>query len=139
METTFAAEIKRARTAQAEQDKAWTAQQEARRVASRARSEQAKHWQKTLVNASPGHYAMWLEGAVKRGVQITHVYPYELPDEFYLATRDIEVTPLFGSNSVSIISPAGIKVALKDRGHNQIYHIDGFTHTGFVPLYSDIG
>lgn len=84
-------------------------------------------------------YRRWLEGFAKKGGEATHQYGYPWNRiEWKIATiNDIELSPLFGSNSYNLIVEKGIKATGKP-GHINIFYMDDFTHNGFVPEYEDI-
>ena len=99
-----------------------------------------------LRRGSKRDYMEWLAGYIATGNNPTHSYDYDFPGDIYVAACDCEVEPLYGSESISIIFPAGIKClnypdpsrSFNGVGHNNLYFMDGFTSTGFVPIYSDI-
>lgn len=93
-----------------------------------------------LRKASRIDYMTWLKGYVAQGREPTHVYdyPFDRWDNFYMAERDFEVIPLYGSSSINIIVPEGIKVS-GSCGHNELFFMDGFKTCdyGIVPIFED--
>lgn len=93
-------------------------------------------WKKLLKPAKPWHYKKWVDLYLKNGHRITHPYTGNMPDSFFLAKKDLVVTPLYGSSSVSIIVPSKINVTFTNLGHNNIFYMaDGTVEGGWVPLY----
>jgi len=95
-----------------------------------------------LVNARVENYVTWLKGYLGNGNLPTHSYDYPMSrviDEFFFATNDFEISPLFGAKSISIIVPEKVKFLGGELGHNQIYLMDEYKNIGgFVPVYLDI-
>jgi len=92
--------------------------------------------------AGPADYKAWLDAWIAAGGKITHAYPYRMPNEFHVLTRQPpENDPLpaaYGAQSVSVIVPAGLHLPDSRRGHNNLYLYDPLTAVdGFVPLYED--
>lgn len=87
-------------------------------------------------------YKKWLRGFLAKGGNPTHNYNYEMEREgFFKATEDFEIFPFYGSGSLNIIIPQGIKCDGIDKGigHNNLYFEDGYEVKGdFVPVYKDI-
>ncbi|GAH52097.1 unnamed protein product [marine sediment metagenome] len=86
-------------------------------------------------------YKNWLAGFLK-GFKPTHCYDYPMErglDEWKVALSDFRIVPLFGTDSLNIIIPNGIKFLGGELGHSNLYFMDGFSHLGgWVPIYSDI-
>ena len=83
------------------------------------------------------NYKKWLRGYLENGGTPTHWYDYGLPDSFYVAKRNIEMTPLFGSTAINIIVPKGIDVS-GNLGHCNLYFMDGFKAKGrWIPVYGN--
>ena len=85
-------------------------------------------------------YAEWLKGYLENGGNISHVYDYPMRD-VYVATDDIEIVPLYGASSISIVVTGKAKVSAPNGlGHINIYVMEDFKvmGCGFVPLYSDV-
>jgi hypothetical protein len=92
-----------------------------------------------LRKATPEDYRAWLEGWVEKEGQITHHYNYNMPGDFYVARSNFVLPPLYGSRSVDIIVPDGIEVTYEELGHNSLYYMRDFDHSGCsVPTYNDI-
>lgn len=92
-----------------------------------------------LKEASVEDYKKWLKGYIQQGGKITHVYDYNMPKEFYIATKDFEMYPLFGANSINVIVPRNVKFLGGDLGHCNLYFEDGYRNEGnLVPIYKDI-
>lgn len=84
-------------------------------------------------------YSRWMTGYVRRGGLPTHYYDYPTPTRNLLvATGELELQPLHGATSVSVIVPAGIRLLSGfNSGHNEVFLMDGFRHNGTVPVYTD--
>jgi len=93
-----------------------------------------------LRSAKVDDYAAWLKGFMEGGGVPTHVYDYNMPNRFYVATRGFEMQPLYGALSVNVIVPAQIRVGVeKGLGHNGLFLMDGFEcKSGIVPVYKDV-
>lgn len=92
-----------------------------------------------LRRAKPNDYLKWLTGYLQKGGEISHVYLYNMPDRFYVATGDFDMQPLlYGAQSVSIIIPENIKFNGGNLGHCELYFMKDFTTNGIVPLFNDI-
>lgn len=98
--------------------------------------------QRSLRAATPTDYGRWLAGYFAKGRQPTHFYDYMMPSRWFVATRDVDIKPLYGQFSINIIVPAGISLT-GVTGHSAVYYMDGFVSRGFhdqpaiVPIYSD--
>lgn len=96
-----------------------------------------------LVPAQPFQYTAWLVGHIAEHGPPTHYYDYRMPDDFYLATSDFTLPPLYGADSVNIIVPARIRVeqevGSRHNTHNTLFMITDYTATPglWVPVYSD--
>jgi len=89
--------------------------------------------------AHVNEYIKWLDGFLDSGETPTHrySYPFSQWDSFYIAYKDFVITPLYGSASINIIVPKGIKVT-GNPGHTNLYFFDGYcTNNGFIPIFSD--
>ena len=103
-----------------------------------------------LRQGTPRSYALWLEGYLENGGDVTHWYNYAMPcDRLYVLPEDCraEVWPLYGAQAVSVIIKQGASVAFRpvanmrdpDIGHNHLYFMDGYREFGgFVPCYPDV-
>lgn len=98
-----------------------------------------------IAKATAANYNAWLTGYMQKGGEPTHRYDRPLRN-FYVAVADLDLMPLYGSGSVSIIVPAGVTVNLengRDAGHCNLYFMEDFSSLGFhggkatVPVYSD--
>lgn len=101
--------------------------------------EKSESWRATLRRASKFDYIKWLEDYLDRynGGNVTHFYDYPLPTEqFFVATKDIVITPLYGANAINIIVPKGINVT-GARGHNNVFSYNS-EDLRFVPAYSNL-
>lgn len=84
-------------------------------------------------------YKDWLAGFLERGGKITHVYDYPWRRwRWYTVTQNCIVPAFYGSISVSLIVPSGIWVTGDMIGHNNLFWVNGFVSSGFVPIFSDI-
>lgn len=86
-------------------------------------------------------YRLWLEGFVAGGGKVTHVYDYDIPDDFIILEKSVEIPTLYGSASIQVIVPHGINPTIENGnlGHNTIYYIDGFKVEGsWIPVYKNI-
>ncbi|MDY6966736.1 MAG: hypothetical protein SVM80_12370 [Halobacteriota archaeon] len=106
-------------------------------------AEEQKTWKvlkQNLRRATEVDYVEWLFGYIQNGGKPTHYYDYELPRrDFYVATQDFEIRPLYGSSSVSIIVPKNINFLGGELGNNKIYLLKGYECLGgWVPVYKDI-
>lgn len=87
-------------------------------------------------------YKAWLAGFLEKGNKPTNCYDYPMErglDDWKIACSDFQIVPLFGTDSLNIIIPKGIKFLGGELGHNNLYFMDGFhCMGGWVPIYSDI-
>lgn len=87
-------------------------------------------------------YKDWLAGFLEKGNKPTHCYDYPMErglDEWKIALVDFQIVPLFGTDSLQIIVPKGIKFLGGKLGHTNLYFMDGFSCLGgWIPIYSDI-
>jgi hypothetical protein len=92
-----------------------------------------------LRQASVDDYKKWLAGFLKTDGLPSHYYDYPFnKTDWYVATSDLEIFPLYGSASVNIIVPAGITVSDTGLGHNNLYFMKDFSTRGhFVPVFKD--
>ena len=88
--------------------------------------------------ASVNDYTKWLKGYFLGGGKITHVYDYDMPKDFYVATKNFKMSPSYGSESFNIIVPRDIKFLGGELGHCKLYFEDGYKNTGDVPIYKNI-
>lgn len=63
-----------------------------------------------LVRATPDDYIRFLN---VRNKSCTHFYDYNMPQNFFVATRDVEIFPVCGSGSIRVIAPRGTNVTEK--------------------------
>lgn len=91
--------------------------------------------------ATLDEYLLWLRAWLDAGNQPTHAYDYPWARQRWLtATRDFHLGAEHGSHAVHIIVPAGLQWAGGERGHNELYFMDGPEQRGyFVPVFSDPG
>ncbi len=101
----------------------------------------AKH----ISRATPRDYTGWLVGYLENGGDITHNYDYDLPDDFYIAHSDFQMSDFYGAMSFNVIIPVGVEVGYgkgthwNGIGHCSLYFMDGFREVnGFVPCYDDV-
>lgn len=102
--------------------------------------------------AQKWEYDAWLTGFMKRGGLPTHFYDYAMPvANWFVPLIDCPVTPLYGSMSINIVFPKGIRFQGGDTGHNNVFITtdqDEFVFQGFhdsrphsrphvVPVYTD--
>lgn len=97
----------------------------------------SKTWIATLRKATPRDYSLWLDGFLAHGGNVTNTYPYDMPPDFFVATKNIKITDLYGSSSIGVIVPEGIEVSYDDKGHNNIYYMNNSFAPDWVPLYTD--
>lgn len=87
-------------------------------------------------------YKNWLAGFLEKGGKPTNCYEYPMEpglDDWKVALNDFQISPLFGTESLNIIVPSGIKFLGGELGHNNLYFMDGFScFGGWAPVYSDI-
>ncbi len=112
---------------------------------------------RSLAPASKENYEQWLSAWLAAGRVATHRYNYPFEQSnhsnafklhgkgWYLAVKDFETVPLYGSSSVSIIVPQGVEHVSGDLGHTNLYMFkspnpeqEGPFATRFVPVYSDL-
>ena len=93
----------------------------------------------SLRKAEISDYENWLSGYFANGGEVSHYYdyPFQRWDNFYVATQDFEVCPLYGSASILIIVPKGIKYLGGNIGHSTLYLCDGYKtkYNDFVPAF----
>lgn len=86
-------------------------------------------------------YTEWLKAYMEHGGKPTHVYDFNMiTDHVFVAVKDFQLPPLYDSDSIILIVPAGITVGCPEgKGHNTIYSMDSqrMTHY-YVPLYNNI-
>lgn len=116
----------------------WDRRIEESRASTDDNSERASLWLRHTRHATATDYKRWLDGHIINGGEISHVYQYNMPDNFLVAQAAMKITPLYGARSVQIIVPRGIRVEAEDVGHNNVYYMDGFTCTGgWAPLFQN--
>ena len=94
-----------------------------------ARADMLKH----CLPARPIDYTNWLRG---NKYKITHVYNYNIPNNFYVAYTDMTVVALHGANSINIIVPENVSVSIKSLGHINVYYMKDFKNIGgWIPVY----
>jgi hypothetical protein len=84
-------------------------------------------------------YMQWLRGFLDTGNKPTHYYsyPFDQWGTFYIATKNFEIIPLYGSASINIIVPKDIKIT-GNPGHSNLLLFDGYKSTiGLIPVFSD--
>lgn len=94
-----------------------------------------------IIRASSSDYKKWLKGYLEKGGKPTHVYNYPLPHDWFIATDNFTILPLYGAQSINIIVPEGIfaDIGVKGLGHNNLYFIKDFSTSGsWIPIYDDI-
>lgn len=95
-----------------------------------------------LRRAFPHEYEVWLKRHVACGGHVSHTYDYPMPDDFYVATSDVEIDrPLMGARSVHIVCPSDIKVSFPNGyGHCSVYEMKDYQVKGdrWTPTYRDI-
>lgn len=88
--------------------------------------------------ASVKNYLSWLRGYIENGGKPSHVYDYPFSRwKWYIAIKDIEPVALRGAESINIIIPAGIRAGVGDWGHCNLFYIDGYSASNFVPIFED--
>ena len=98
--------------------------------------------------ATTSEYTAWMEGYLLNGIRGVHagidrvqVRDYAMPGNvFYVATSDLQLIPLYGIMSVSLIVPVGISVQYEELGNNSLYYMEEFRYVGkgAIPLYKDM-
>lgn len=87
--------------------------------------------------ATEQDYLAWLEGFTARGGDITHVYDYAFPArDWRVMQHPVTLRGLYGVLSLSLIIPANITVTVEERGHCNLYFLDGYRGQGTVPFYT---
>jgi len=88
---------------------------------------------KNCLPARPEEYFHWLKNTNER---ITHVYNYDMPNNFYVIYKDAEINALYEGNSLVLLVPDGVNVTIKKLGHNKIFYFKDFTSVGdWIPIY----
>ncbi len=88
--------------------------------------------------ATVGDYLCWLKGFLARGGKPTHYYDYSMPSRVYVATKSLDIYPLFGAAAIEIIVPEGIEVR-GEPGHSALFEMKDFKAPGgWVPVWADI-
>lgn len=106
---------------------------------SASEQERSEVWMPSLIPASPRDYTKWLDKFLLEGGDISHIYDYPIGRwDFYVATKDIILTPLYGAKSLNIIVPIGINVDNIDCGHINVFYTDEKNSaSSIVPCFSD--
>lgn len=91
----------------------------------------------------PAHvadYFDWLKGYIERRGKPTSLGNSFESRDFYIATKDFTMTPLYGASSIRLIIPSGINVTINNPGHCTIYDMNGFSSQGIdgIPVYKEI-
>lgn len=81
-------------------------------------------------------YLEWMVGFLATGGKPTHHYDYNMPSSFKVALTSFALPHACGALSIEVIVPYPMTVT--PGGHCHIFRMDGFTHSGFVPMYNDI-
>ena len=89
--------------------------------------------------ATKHEYLKWIDGHLNSGGAITHAYEYPMDLwNWYTATEDFEISPLYGSSDKNIIVPHGLNFT-GSLGHTNIFKMDDFEACGgCVPVFSDL-
>jgi len=88
-------------------------------------------------------YEDWLLGYMLQGNDPTQYFDvpwYKAGINMFVATKDFELTPLFGVSAISVFVPKGIKFLGGELGHSKLYFEEGYRMQGeflFVPVYED--
>jgi hypothetical protein len=85
-------------------------------------------------------YHDWLKAYLLDGGKPTDVYDYPFArwGDFYVATNNFTLPPLYGALGIHLIVPKGIIVACPNLGHNNIYRYMPMSAEGYmVPIFSD--
>lgn len=73
-------------------------------------------------------YKKWLGGVLAKGKKPTHFYDYSVNNwEWFVATRDFKMEPLYGSLSLDIIVPEGVEYLGGELAHSSLYFLKDFT------------
>lgn len=93
----------------------------------------------SLRHASSKDYKKWLSGFVEKGGNPTHYYNYRMPSEFYVASKDFAMFPLYGAGTLYIIVPIGVSVDISEGlGHCTLFYMDEYEYKGhWIPVYED--
>lgn len=93
-----------------------------------------------LRRAATIDYKRWLDGYVEAGGHLTHSYDYNMPTDFYIATRNITAYPLYGSASIHVIVPSHLTLNVEHGiGHCTYYLMKDFNLVGsWVPVYQNV-
>jgi hypothetical protein len=84
--------------------------------------------------ATAEHYQAWLEAHLDNGGKIDGGYAGNFrKNDFVTVSQDATLPPaLYGSSSMNIIVPPGVTLTVPDRGHCDIFIIDGGKSLGFA-------
>ena len=126
-----------AREREAERETRWMSEMAKNDQEHADRKSKSKTWIATLRKAAPRDYSLWLDGFLAHGGNVTNTYTYDMPPDFFVATKNIKITDLYGSSSIGVIVPEGIEVSYDDKGHNNIYYMNNSFAPDWVPLYTD--
>lgn len=81
---------------------------------------------KDMVKAEKRECNLWLEGHVKAGNLVAHS-GFDIED-FYVATKDFTMTPLYGAESIKILVPTDVLVKDSENiGDNELYYFKNYT------------
>lgn len=83
-------------------------------------------------------YAMWLNGFINNGNEVSHHYDYPFERAgFVVATQNFVLKPGYGARSKNILVPRHVQWT-GHVGHDNVYMMNGYHHVGsWVPAYSD--
>ena len=88
--------------------------------------------------ASVNDYLGWLKGYIEKGGKPSHVYDYPFSRwEWYVAVENIKPIQLYGAQSINIIIPDWVSAKDGDWGHCNLFYMDGYRASNFVPLFKD--
>jgi len=103
------------------------------------------HLESKCIRASQREYELWLYGYLRKpNTEITHVYDYSLPSDFYIAIDNICLPTTHGAESFNMIIPEEFKAEFTydDPGHSHLFFMKDFFTYGsmiFVPYYKKKG
>ena len=93
--------------------------------------------------ATRSDYLMWLAGFLRNGGRVTHAYdrPFVAGDEWFYVHSDCCVPALYGAFAARLIVAAGVSISPESSqegfGHSDLYYMDGFHSSGWVPLFAN--
>jgi hypothetical protein len=109
-------------------------------IYSEARSKQSARDLSTMLKklrpVTTAEYIAWLQGYIKQGGRVTSVNKNMSSDKVYVAPSGIEVLPLHGTDSITILIPRGpsVKISSQGPGHNTILCMKGFEVVNGKPV-----